>query len=374
MTELPLYQQIVQALRKQIASGELKSGDQVPTEAELSQQFGVSRITSKRALSELENEGLIYRIRGKGSFVSERELRAASDSTGPGAGAGSGGIGNEVLLMLPFSHNPGLGDYGQGIQERLDASGHTLHIQASSPASQRRLLEHALLGTHQGLIFYPVSNADLDLLYQYALRRYPVVLLDKQLEGLPFPAVVSDNLGGAYEATAHLIARGHRRIAFLSTNEPASFYTERERYWGYLKAMHEHAVPSLEAIELFRLHEADPVAEGEEALLFVRAIRLLQEQGITAIVATNDLTAIECIRAAQSIGLSVPDDLSVIGFDDIQLAEYIAPGLTTMAQDFDRIGYLAAEMLLRQIRNPHLIQPAAVVPVKLVERGSVRTL
>ncbi|MFS0726520.1 GntR family transcriptional regulator [Paenibacillus sp. 1P07SE] len=366
MTQIPMYQQIVQAIRKQIASGELESGAQVPTEAELSKDYGVSRITSKRALTELEHEGLITRVRGKGSFVRERELRLP-------AGGTAVKNSSEVLLLLPFSHNPGLGNYEQGMHDYLDAAGHTLHIQANSVANQRRLLEHALLGSHQGLIFYPVhSHTDLDLLYQYALRQFPVVLMDKRLEGIPFPSVVSDNLGGGYEAATYLIRHNHRRIAFLSWSAAAVSYTIRERYWGYLKAMHEHHLPAPGAVELSTADPGQP-ADITQAH-YSRAIGVLREQGVTAIVANNDLTAIECIRAAQGLGLSVPDDLSVIGFDDIQMAEYIVPGLTTIAQDFARIGYLAAETLIRQIRNPYQVQSSAVVPVTLVERGSVKTL
>ncbi|WP_020620912.1 GntR family transcriptional regulator [Paenibacillus daejeonensis] len=372
MTEIPLYQQIVQRLKQQIASGELKSGDQVPTEAVLSEQFGVSRITSKRALTELENEGLIYRVRGKGSFVRERETRAGSRSSS-NTDSGASTIGSDLLLLLPFSHNPGLGDYEQGMHHYLDAAGHTLHIQANSPGSQRRLLEQALLRPHQGLIFYPLEgHADLDLLYQYALREIPVVLMDKHLEGLPFPAVVSDNQGGGYEAALHLIRHGHRKIAFLSWAQSATVYTVRERYWGYLKAMHEHQLTGTASVEVSRLSTEQP--EHSIQACYMQTIQMLREQGVTAIVASNDLEAIECIRAAQSLGLSVPDDLSIIGFDNIQMAEYITPGLTTVAQDFARIGYLAAELLVRQIRQPHQPQPSAVVPVQLIERGSVKTL
>ncbi|MHA7965542.1 GntR family transcriptional regulator [Paenibacillus sp. CAU 1782] len=409
MTNIPLYQKIVDAIKEKMVSGELGSGDQVPTEAELSSRYGVSRITSKRALTELENEGLIYRVQGRGSFVREQshigprgQVHSRDEQNGeyaggePGhAGSGdslvSGNVGqtakagvhghnepygsaaNSALLILPFAHNPGLGDYEKGINDYLTSAGYTLNIQSNSIVGQRKLLENALHSPNQGLIYYPVdSHSDLGILYQYHLKQFPVVIMDKNIEGIPFPSVVSDNFGGGYQATAHLIQNNHRKIAFISSLKVETSYSIRERYLGYLKAMFDHQLLDRGVADLTDNYLTHDVDLGKER--YVKLIHSLLEQGVTAIVAENDLSAIEFIGAAKEMGLSVPDDFSIIGFDNIQLADLIEPKLTTISQNFERMGYLAAEMLLQRIRNPQQTQESIVVPVTLVERQTVKTL
>jgi DNA-binding LacI/PurR family transcriptional regulator/DNA-binding transcriptional regulator YhcF (GntR family) len=379
MTNIPLYQKIVDAIKAKIGSGELGSGDQVPTEAELSSLYGVSRITSKRALTELENEGLIYRVQGRGSFVREQS-QTSPHGQGQAAKAGGqvhsvpyGSAENSVLLILPFAHNPGLGDYEKGINDYLSQAGYTLNIQSSSNFGQRKLLENALRGPNRGLIYYPVdSHSDVGTLYQYRLKQFPIVIMDKQIEGLPFPSVVSDNFGGGYMATAHLIQNHHQKIAFISSLKVETSYSIRERYLGYLKAMFDHGLLDREAADTtdhYLAHEVDISRES-----YIGLIQTLLEQGVTAIVAENDLRAIECIGAAKEMGLSVPDDLSIIGFDNIQLADLIEPKLTTISQNFEQMGYMAAEMLMQQIRNPMQRPEPAIVPVALMERQTVKTL
>lgn len=367
MTGIPLYQTIVNALKAKISSGELKSGDQLPTEAELSSQYNVSRITSKRALSELENERLIYRVQGKGSFVSAAE----QGSWRPGP-ADSGA--DSLLLILPFTHHSSLGDYEQGINEYLLTTDYTLNIQSNTIVGQRKLLDIALNGNNRGLILYPVgSNLDLGVLYRYYASRFPLVTIDKSIEGIPFPSVVSDNFDGGYQATTHLIGHKHERIAFLSSLRVENSSSIRERYFGYLKALLDAGLADAELSSLtdrFLAHE-----NGGGRDYYVSFIREMKAAGVTAIVAENDLTAIEAMQTVKDLGYSVPEDFSIVGFDNIQMASFVEPALTTVAQNFNRMGYLAAEQLIRLIRNPQQPLPGqTTVPVTLIERRSVRTL
>ncbi|MFF3921041.1 GntR family transcriptional regulator [Paenibacillus lactis] len=355
MEQIPLYRQIANALRAKIESGELQSGDQLPTEAEISKTYNVSRITSKRALTELEHENLIYRIQGKGSFVSTTQPpHQACDRSG-----------KDVLLILPFAHNPGLGDYEKGINEYLAATDYTLNIQSNTIVGQRKLLQSALQSSHSGLIFYPVNSvSDLGILYQYHLSGYPLVTMDKCIQGIPFPSVVADNFDGGYQAARHLIENNHTRIAFLSSQKIEDSSSLRERYFGYLKALFEAGLTEPGMHDL------------TEQEYFVRLIESVIEQGITGIVAENDLMAIKIIQAAKERGLSVPDHFSIVGFDDIQLAGLIEPKLTTISQDFERMGYLAAESLIGLIEQQPRVQAKenVVVPVRLIKRQTVKKL
>jgi DNA-binding LacI/PurR family transcriptional regulator len=169
-----------------------------------------------------------------------------------------------------------------------------------------------------------------------------------------------------------LIQNHHQKIAFISSLKVETSYSIRERYLGYLKAMFDHGLLDREAADTtdhYLAHEVDISRES-----YIGLIQTLLEQGVTAIVAENDLRAIECIGAAKEMGLSVPDDLSIIGFDNIQLADLIEPKLTTISQNFEQMGYMAAEMLMQQIRNPMQRPEPATVPVALMERQTVKTL
>lgn len=109
MPKQPLYKKIYQELKKDILTGVYQEETQVPTELELSEKYDVSRITSKRALMELETEGLIYRVRGKGSFVKKRQEVAQQEKN------------NTLLFVMPFAQNEGLGNYAEGILASLNA-------------------------------------------------------------------------------------------------------------------------------------------------------------------------------------------------------------------------------------------------------------
>lgn len=364
MEQIPLYQHIVNALTAKIESGELQAGDQLPTEAEISKKYNVSRITSKRALTELENAKLIYRIQGKGSFVStDRAPQKHLSKTN-----------KEILLILPFAHNPGLGDYEKGINEYLATTDYTLNIQSNTIVGQRRLLETALQSANSGLILYPISSiSDLGILYQYHLAQYPLVTMDKCIEGIPFRSVVSDNFGGGYQASKHLIENNHKKIAFISSLKVENSSSIRERYFGYLKALYDYKLIDYSVNDLtdrYLTHDND---NGRE--YYIQFIQAVVTQGITGIVAENDLIAIEIIQIAKELGLSVPDDFSIVGFDNIHLAGFVEPKLTTISQDFGQMGYQAAQSLITLIENPQdHPHENTVVPVRLIERQTVKKL
>lgn len=364
MEQIPLYQHIVNNLKAKIDSGELKAGDQLPTEAEISKQFSVSRITSKRALTELENANLIFRVQGKGSFVNTKLTPAHALVRGS----------KEILLILPFSHNPGLGDYEKGINDFLATTDYTLNIQSNTLGGQRKLLEAALNSFNAGLIFYPVSsNSDLGVLYQYHLQNYPLVTMDKTIDGIPFLSVVSDNSNGAYMACKHLIDNNHKKIAYVSSLNVENFSSIRERYFGYLKALHDYNLNDYSVNDLterYLTHE-----DGQGRAYYLQFIQAVKEQGITGIVAENDLIAIEIIQIAKEIGLSIPEDFSIVGFDNIHLSSFVEPKLTTICQDFGEMGYLAAKNLIATIENPlQSSREKVIVPVQLIERQTVRRL
>lgn len=182
------------------------------------------------------------------------------------------------------------------------------------------------------------------------------------IPGQPGHFIGSDNVRGAREAVAHLIACGHRRIAFLgdiSENCPEF----RDRHQGYLQALEAAGLPADPTLRLD--------AEAAEAAGHAATLRLLDGSGpVDAIFAACDLIAIGALHASRDRGLTVPRDLSIVGFDDIQAALYTNPPLTTVRQDTAGAGELLVENLLRLMAD----QPigTTIIPTRLVIRDSSR--
>jgi LacI family transcriptional regulator len=189
----------------------------------------------------------------------------------------------------------------------------------------------------------------------------PIVLVDGYSDTESYDMVISDNFRAAYQAVEHLIAQGHKHIGLLG-GEPNCYPSLQERRNGYFRAMKEHG--------LSHIYSADfTINRGNFEGLATNFLR--QNPQVTAIFAINDDIAVGTIRAAQALGMNVPDDLSVIGYDDTHLATSISPALTTMHVDTVAMGYGAVHLLSMRKHNPNAARVTLVVHPTLVERQSV---
>lgn len=189
----------------------------------------------------------------------------------------------------------------------------------------------------------------------------PVVLVDAYAPGSRFDSVVTDNITGAYMAVKYLIKQGHQRIGLIGSLQDA-YPSIRERRKGYLRALKHHRIPDvyIEDSELNR----DSAYDATCALL-------QRSPEITAIFACNDEVAVGVLNAARQIGRSVPHDLSVIGFDDIDLATQITPALTTMRVDKILMGRLAVRHLKDRAETPDRTALTTLISAALIPRETV---
>jgi LacI family transcriptional regulator len=187
----------------------------------------------------------------------------------------------------------------------------------------------------------------------------PVVLVDNSLMQTSVNCVLSDDEGGAYAATRHLLEQEHQRILFLSG--PPAWISNRERVRGYRRAMREWECESL------LLHADETTIESGRELL---PQALERWPDVTAVCAANDSMAIGAMRAAAHLGRRVPQDLCVVGFDDISWAQISDPPLTTVHVFKHRMGALAAQRLLEVIKTPDLPPTKTLVATKLVQRDT----
>lgn len=194
----------------------------------------------------------------------------------------------------------------------------------------------------------------------------PLVVLDRHFDDLPMMSVCLDDWKGGYMATKHLLEKGHRKIGFAAPTISASSVIQ-ERYRGYLDALQEYGVKNHpEWVFSDAAHQ-----EGGEVV--GRAIAGM-EQRPTAMVATEDLIACGIIKGCQAHGMNVPEDLSVIGFDDSRPAKLITPALTTVGQDVRQKARCVVKVLLKAIEDKEYRSEHVVLDVALVERDSVASI
>jgi DNA-binding LacI/PurR family transcriptional regulator len=211
------------------------------------------------------------------------------------------------------------------------------------------------------VISLPPREEDLPRLSSAAI---PVVVIDAHapaVEGLPH--VVGDDVAGGEAATRHLMDLGHERIAFLGDqfDNPFGFTSSRHRYIGYEQALSDAGHGRRSELVALGAHSRYEARELARDLLG-------RDDRPSAIFAASDTQALGVISAAHEAGLRVPEDLSVVGYDDIEIADYV--GLTTVRQGLFESGRLGAEMLLAEVRSRSATTPSVVLPPELVVRGT----
>ena len=208
------------------------------------------------------------------------------------------------------------------------------------------------------------AGGDSGLAQGLAGVKTPMVIVDRGLDGVDADLVRIDHEYGAYLATRHLLELGHRDIATIGG--PASTSVAQMRLAGYCRALKEAGVD----VRQERMLESDFTSTGG----YNAAAILLESNPPSAIFAGNDMIGIGVLRAAAERNVRVPSELSVIGFDDIQMSRYVYPALTTVGQSILQLGEMAAEVLLRRIATPTLGTDQRIVTPSIVLRESTAPL
>ncbi len=190
----------------------------------------------------------------------------------------------------------------------------------------------------------------------------PIVLVDAYATSDLYDAVVSDNFKGAYQATAYLIRHGHRHIGLVGSH-PHAYPSIQERQNGYMRALKDHDIPDRYVAECHIINTQETIEATADLLR--------RYPQITAIVSVNDEGALLVLEVARDLGRKVPDDLSIVGFDNIDQASCVSPPLTTMHVDKIGMGRLAVQLLVNRIEYPESSPVKAAVLPRLIERSSV---
>ncbi|MCL5995480.1 MAG: GntR family transcriptional regulator [Chloroflexi bacterium] len=380
-----LHKQIEVLIRNSIQSGQLKAGDQLPTEAELCQQFKVSRSTVRLALTRLENAGMITRTRGRGTFL--RELALTSDiSSGStyahrlqmtnGGRAQRSSQRSTIGVVLSFASEIDVMQMNilLGIEHAVKSRGYNVLFVRTDEYDEngeaKAIAEMYQAGV-SGLIALPIANrATTTGVRMLVEHKVPVVLVDRYLSELETGYVVSDNFAGAYRATEHLIVLGYRAFEFVMPTGGAGTLEEqltttsiRDRYDGFCKALQDYGLSTqIHGPAMLDLSSQEGVCE------FFATKQ--HESSPLAIVALHDLIAIPFINQAAKLGLRPPLDFAIVGFDDLPFAVHLPVPLTTVTQPRYDIGFRAGHLLIDKIEGNPIRNGKLSLMVSLVVRES----
>ena len=352
------YRQILEKLQDDIASGRYKPGKRLPSEAELVRRFGASRMTVFRAMHELQALGMITRRVGSGTFVSSN------------TNTGSHVFG---LLIPELGQTEIFEAICKGMMEAQEAMHHSLlwgnavSQEEDKERAAEQLCEHYIAQKVSGVFFAPVEfsvnrfQANHRIVAAFDRARIPVVLLDRDLE--PYPQrskcdlVGIDNRRTGYLATEHLIKIGAKRIAFFA--RPNSAPTVDARIAGYREALlSQDGKPMRNLVTIG--DASDPK--------FIKSV--LRKDRPDAFVCANDLTAGNLMHTLIALGQRIPEDIRIMGIDDVKYARLLPVPLTTLHQPCRDIGRMAMAVMLDRIANPDLPPRDVLLRCEVVVRKS----
>ncbi len=259
--------------------------------------------------------------------------------------------------------NPFFATLVRGAEDAAIEAGYSIIVCNSDEDLQKEDLYVNMLRRRRmdGLLIAPVRDGASPAVQELAQSGIPFVFVDRKAKGIEADAVLSDNVQGAYLATTHLLERGHARIGIILGIKGAT--TTEERFHGYRLALEEHGLPIDHRLVVYGSYRAEG---GQEAL---RALLSLPDPP-TAVFSTNNLMTLGALRELRRRGVKVPEELAIVGFDELEWAELVEPPLTVVSQRPHEIGHRAIGLLLERLRDPDLKPREIRVPVDLKVRGT----
>lgn len=326
------YEQLADKLRKQIVNGNIKPGDKLPSENELTAGESLSRQTVRQALSVLEKDGLIRKLRGSGSVVISQQKREAT---------------GRIAVITTYIGEYIFPDILRGIEQTLARQGWapTLAATHNRVDQERTILEGLINNPVDGIIIEgtktALPNPNIDLFRKLEAEDIPMVFINGFYPDFRPPVyVVADDRAGGALAAVFLLDKGRRRIAGIFKSDDIQGH---RRYAGYTEALRQANLPVIDDHVLWF------TTETRDTLIRSNLTNTLA--GCDAVVCYNDEVAVQVISQARSQGVNIPAELAVISFDDSIFSNMTTPRITSLTLSKETIGRLAALKLLSLIQG-----------------------
>lgn len=351
---IPQYFQLQTWLIEQIDQGVFKTGDKIPTEEELAQITGLARATIRQAVQNLVHIGYLIRKKRLGTFVIERQVDTEKKPM--------------IGILLPDIRTGYAPILARGAEDEAARSNYSLilcntdDLFVKADFHANRLIENAV----SGMIFIPTAAEDernRQIVEKFNRNNIPVVLADRTIPDTDADYVTTDNFEGAYNLTEYLIKKGHKRIGISLSDQ---FSTERDRLAGYKRALIDNNL----AIdpEIILIHRGPFV---EKPYLQHARILLKRSNEVSAIFAGHDRIAFVVYALAEQMNLSIPDQVSLVGYDDLQPSCAHMVSLTTMHQPIYEMGQESMKLIVSRISDPNRDIKRIVLKSVFKDGGSV---
>ncbi|QGH35981.1 GntR family transcriptional regulator [Gracilibacillus salitolerans] len=359
-----LYQQVYQYIKTDITNGKFQVGDRIPSEKELAEKFEVSRITSKKALEKLMNEGYVYRQRGRGTFVADfanSQKQQPSEAKKPLFG----------LIMTSLDASFG-NDLVTALTEDTDEGFFLLlKISLGLPDKEEQMMQDLMELGVDGMIVAPAHSKHYSSeILKMVVNKFPVVLIDRSIKGIGVTSVSTDNQEAAQTGVNYLFDIGHKHIAVLM---PSNYETTtiEDRIAGIVHAYAEKNVKVDKSLWHADIHSTlpYPLASKEEDIESIKK-HIQKHPEITAIFALEYNIALLAKKAIEELNMKVPEDISIICFDsppqnDLEL------NFTHLKQNEKELGKKTIKRLMDMYNgDPHIIKDE--ISATLVEGKTTR--
>lgn len=343
------YSIVEDNLEIQIRNGFLPVDGRIPSENELSRKYKISRMSARQAITNLVGRDLLYRVAGKGTFVAASKKRVKSSIIG---------------LLLNNVANPFFAQLTKTIQKKALESGYDVIYYANNNLiEESKAIDLLIKRSVAGVVLVPAQDdGEANLVDKIGLEKIPFVYLNRILKKPETDYVIANNFDGVTQAMEYLFSLGHRHIGFVAAHPYTSAVSERMD--GYNLYMQRRNLSEFASVQISSFPNDTGGYDAGKTILASR-------RRPTAIFCANDITAIGVMKSAQELKINIPEELSIVGYDDIELAGHLAPALTTISQPLAAMAEEAIDMLIKKIgAESDGDQKHVVLPAKLIIRES----
>lgn len=348
----PPYKIIKEYLLENIKTGKYVPGAKIESENQLAELFNVSRLTARKAVSELVQEGYFVRVQGMGTFVSHLPIGLGKRPIYIGAVIkGTDGARGQAILSGIFK-----GLYKEFMYPIIAP------LKDDNLESEKEGLSALLQHDIQGLIFDPFEKSiENEKLLKLIDIGFPIVFVDREIKKLGIPTVTSNNFSGGEKLGRHLKFHNVKKVAFI-TQEPLTVGKIEDRYKGFTKGFGRSP-------EVFLIKEDPNVYHHKNRELFIKTIEKIIKNKFDAIFFLHDLIAVSGMTLLYRLGIKVPEDIKIVGFDNKKIGAFTFPPLTTIKQDFMKIGEISAFYIAKIVQNKGSFR-LDHIPIELIVRES----
>lgn len=334
------YNMVKNWIKSKVFDGTFQPNQKISSESELMKQFNVSRHTVRLALADLVNEGLLYKEQGSGTYVSERSLKKNQTNSVSS---------KKVAIITTYISDYIFPSIIRGAESVLSQEGYqvTLFSTNNNHESEKRILETVISQNFDGVIVEPtksaISNPNINYYLNLEALKIPYIMINAFYDELEPISVTLNDMQGGYLQTEHLIRLGHRNILGFFKNDDMQGL---KRMKGYLKAYRDYGIPIIpQNIITYNTKSKDsalPLEQLEDRLSN-------SPEKITGIVSYNDELAMRILEVLRQKNLQIPEDISIVGFDDSFLSEVSEVKLTTIKHPKSELGEMAAKLIISLI-------------------------